>query len=964
MRRMIPLCLLVCLCHFTTIAQTPQTPAWSNWFYPSSCLKGLKARVKMVGINDFTKGNSKYMWVFSIANSYNQTITFDLNLLSSQGYAALQGGQKKGLEGFVGRIEVKANQSYDWGGFEILLPTAEVKNVYLYIRNLRFGDDDISAPFSKDDCGHYTGEDPPPATNNSNDNNSSSQVTQNNNATNNSHTNNSPSQTTQNHNTAQPGTNYNQQQNLAAQQRQQQLQQQLEQQRQQQLAILDGQMQAQSQKYSAIQSGIGDLVDLFLNTNFQNSINQQNANRDARFEELRNDVNTKHGSLVNCSECNGQGYTFCDKCNAEGYTICSYCNGNGKIQCSNCSGTGVAFGARCFSCNGTGAAKCNYCFGKGKNVCIDCYGIGRVYCYRCRGTGKEFDENLHTGSDYENYATPSYSNAPVSGLYAGMTQTLTGLYYIIEKNGNGDKPAKGQKVKVQYSSALVDGTTIDNKPAFEFVIGSNSVPKGFEEGVLLMNTGSKARLIVPPGLGYGNNAAGSMPANSTVIFDIELLNISGNTYDVVGAFSEGLAAVAQKNKWGFIDENGKEVVAPKYDCVSNFLNGVARVGNTGTGSDTLSGLIDKTGKVVMPVKYNLLGSCGNSKTLIYYTLNGKWGFFDVLKDKETTDKLYDKAYNASEDGFTLVKLNGKSGLVDYNGKEIIAPKYDVITTKAGGHLYDNDTRGMVLVKANGKWGAINVHSGNIDIPLVYDSLHFFNDWNIFTVKQEDKWGIIDTMGKEIILSKYDEIFFFQTWGKLYVVDGVLQDNKYDGVTDGMLKAKLNGLWGVFDRTTGKEIVPCKYQDMGEIIRDGLLNVKLQNKWGYINMQDKEVIPCIYDGAWNFQKGVALVIKDSMMGMINTVGKVIIPLKNYNCIYTYIMEFSPNGLRLFNNQNYIKLLQRKGNELIWDNNGKQVTIGYNEILQYLDGYERIEFKIYYPKFKEIRFNKTGRLVDKF
>gem|GEM_PF-2678918 len=330
------------------------------------------------------------------------------------------------------------------------------------------------------------------------------------------------------------------QQQQQQQMRQQQLQQQLQEQRQEQLAALDRQMEAQAQKYSAIQSGISGLLDMFLTTSFNNSINQQNANRNDRFEELKNDVNTKPGTLQNCNECSGQGYTNCDKCNDQGYTVCSSCSGEGQTKCTNCGGTGVAFNVRCIGCNGTGYAKCNYCFGKGKNACVNCYGMGRVYCYHCRGTGKEFKEDFRINK--ETTTTTSYNNnnagyeqsasQPTSNLYAGMTQTSSGLYYLMEKNGNGPRVASGQKVKVQYSMALTDGRIIDNNQVFEFVLGNKAVFKGFEESVLLMNPGSRARFVVPPVLAYGGNAVGKIPANSILIIELELLNAepaAGNT---------------------------------------------------------------------------------------------------------------------------------------------------------------------------------------------------------------------------------------------------------------------------------------------------------------------------------------------------------------------------------------------------------------------------------------------------
>ena len=79
------------------------------------------------------------------------------------------------------------------------------------------------------------------------------------------------------------------------------------------------------------------------------------------------------------------------------------------------------------------------------------------------------------------------------------------------EEGDGEKPESGQTVSVHYSGYLVDGTKFDsshdrNKP-FEFPLGKRKVIKGWDEGVALLNVGSKAKFIIPPKLGYGTRGA-------------------------------------------------------------------------------------------------------------------------------------------------------------------------------------------------------------------------------------------------------------------------------------------------------------------------------------------------------------------------------------------------------------------------------------------------------------------------
>ena len=107
--------------------------------------------------------------------------------------------------------------------------------------------------------------------------------------------------------------------------------------------------------------------------------------------------------------------------------------------------------------------------------------------------------------------------------------TKSGLKYVDIVIGDGELPSVGDKVKVHYTGTLLDGTKFDssrdrNRP-FEFPLGAGRVIKGWDEGLATMRVGGQRKLIIPPDLGYGSRSAGQIPPNSTLIFDIELLEI-------------------------------------------------------------------------------------------------------------------------------------------------------------------------------------------------------------------------------------------------------------------------------------------------------------------------------------------------------------------------------------------------------------------------------------------------------
>jgi peptidylprolyl isomerase len=120
-------------------------------------------------------------------------------------------------------------------------------------------------------------------------------------------------------------------------------------------------------------------------------------------------------------------------------------------------------------------------------------------------------------------------NANNSGPYAGYTKTDTGLLYKDVVQGKGEVPTTGQRVVVHYTGTLEDGTkfdsSVDRKKPFEFTFGTGQVIKGWDQGLATMKPGGKRILVIPPDLGYGNRAAGKIPPNSTLIFEVELLEV-------------------------------------------------------------------------------------------------------------------------------------------------------------------------------------------------------------------------------------------------------------------------------------------------------------------------------------------------------------------------------------------------------------------------------------------------------
>jgi FKBP-type peptidyl-prolyl cis-trans isomerase FkpA len=112
-------------------------------------------------------------------------------------------------------------------------------------------------------------------------------------------------------------------------------------------------------------------------------------------------------------------------------------------------------------------------------------------------------------------------------------KTYSGMYYNLIEKGIGDMPLRGDTMVMNYSGRLLDGTPFDSNvdtsfhhvAPFEFPLGQGKVINGWDEGIAILPQGSKATLYIPSRLAYGPNARPSIPANSILIFDVELKNI-------------------------------------------------------------------------------------------------------------------------------------------------------------------------------------------------------------------------------------------------------------------------------------------------------------------------------------------------------------------------------------------------------------------------------------------------------
>jgi hypothetical protein len=352
-------------------------------------------------------------------------------------------------------------------------------------------------------------------------------------------------------------------------------------------------------------------------------------------------------------------------------------------------------------------------------------------------------------------------------------------------------------------------------------------------------------------------------------------------YDYADVFGLGRKAiVANKGKYGIIDEYGKLVLPLEYDFVerpslfgSYAIYFVATKQNAVTLFDENITIIPRTGIV------SYLDNDGN----LYVTNNeNKKGVINY-QGKQTIPFLYDTLYrngwiNSRTSGY-IAKKDGFYGFISQEN-EIIQPfKYNYIYAIS---------RNMAYVDLNNKSGTFD-KDGNIAIPFEYDAIHdtYYNnssrDTVIYIVEKEGKMGTIDNKNNVIIPIIYDGLSGWVEYGpEAHFV-------------------KNNGKYGLISHQ-GEIIIPIEYDYVG-LPRSGVIRVRKNGKYGVVSMKNKEIFPCIYDKIildipWFYfkneeQKPKIVVLQKNIWKYYDLNGKLLqsnVPLKEINDKYDYIIKW--------------------------------------------------------------------------
>ena len=133
--------------------------------------------------------------------------------------------------------------------------------------------------------------------------------------------------------------------------------------------------------------------------------------------------------------------------------------------------------------------------------------------YSCK---KSVDYNQVDEQIIQQYIADNNLNAQPTG---------SGLYYVIDNQGNGASPNLNSSVTVVYVGKLTDGTIFDQSNPLGVTFPLANLIQGWQEGIPLFREGGSGMLLIPSSLGYGSQSVGNIPANSVLIFEISLIHV-------------------------------------------------------------------------------------------------------------------------------------------------------------------------------------------------------------------------------------------------------------------------------------------------------------------------------------------------------------------------------------------------------------------------------------------------------
>ena len=441
------------------------------------------------------------------------------------------------------------------------------------------------------------------------------------------------------------------------------------------------------------------------------------------------------------------------------------------------------------------------------------------------------------------------------------------IIYKLVANGQGTR-----MTSVYYFTALENNKygVINNK-------GETIIEPSYQEYIVIPNSG-KDIFLCTYDVDYDNNTYKTKALNSKneeIFTDYSQIEAISN-YDENNniTYEQNALKVQKDGKYGIIDINGNELLPCEYDDLYSLKN---TDNSIIIEKDEKKGLVDSTGKKVIDTIYKDILPLGDDYKLGYIVVdeNNNYGVVDC-NNQEVLEPQYEDIKSMTDDGKYIVKENENWELVNKDGTVNEITALENADDVAGIKL------GNIIIENNNKFGVIN-QDGDEIVSTDYDDIKFaFTD--TFIIEEDGKYGLANSENKIVIDPIYETMNFIDS--------ADLIEASEDGITsnliDSSLETKLSGI--VSEINTNKSYIKIRVDDEDKYYNyrfeeqsekdintsNTLFLTKQNNKYGFVDKDGNEVVECTYDDARTQNAyGYAAVQKDGKWGVIDQTGKVVV-----------------------------------------------------------------------------------------
>lgn len=359
-------------------------------------------------------------------------------------------------------------------------------------------------------------------------------------------------------------------------------------------------------------------------------------------------------------------------------------------------------------------------------------------------------------------------------------------------------------------------------------------------------------------------------------------------------YVDGIETTREGERYGFRRSDGTVVAPNIYRHVDRFSGGYCRVwaadttaaAEGGAEPGLVAGLIDSTGREVVPCQYDAVGLPSSGRIMVMK--GGLIGFADLegemvipleyrdaspfVQGRAAVGVLVDSAYllytfidtlgrelfapqfqsaQPFLGGYAAVRRYDRWGIIDTLGREVIPCIYEHLSTPDHNTLFAGDADGLALFR-------LAPPASQALTPFVYRPVTLLSDGRI-GVSRNGKQGFLDTLGREVIPCIYDEIGRFG---------------------HGRAMVRIDSRCGIID-TLGRTVLALEYEDrspkgMKYVYYDSLALVEKGGRLGYVDLEGKVVVPLVLEEAYQYSEGLAAVRKEGLWGYLDSQGDIFIP----------------------------------------------------------------------------------------